>query len=78
MTAPPRLAVPRRNRSGLLAQFALQWFWLPVWAAVALALGLLAAHASAGFNAPLAWFNPWCAVLSCPRFRLEWAADPAR
>ncbi|SNT54907.1 hypothetical protein SAMN05216252_13835 [Actinacidiphila glaucinigra] len=78
MTAPPRLAAPRRNRPGLLAQFVLQWFWLPVWAAVALALGLLVALASAGFNPPLAWLNPWRAVLTWPRFRLEWAGDPAR
>ncbi|MYX33568.1 MULTISPECIES: hypothetical protein [unclassified Streptomyces] len=49
-----RLATPRRNRPGLLAQFVLQWLWLPVWAAVALALGLLSALASAGLSPPLA------------------------
>ncbi|WUD72869.1 hypothetical protein OG937_14775 [Streptomyces sp. NBC_00510] len=78
MTAPPRLAVPRRNRPGLLAQFVLQWLWLPLWAVVALALGLFVALASAGVNPPLAWLNPWRGALTWPRFRLEWAADPAR
>ncbi|MFE0631985.1 hypothetical protein ACFW3D_34170 [Streptomyces sp. NPDC058864] len=78
MTAPPRLAAPPRSRPGLLAQFVLQWFWLPVWGAVALALGLVVALASAGFDPPLGWLNPWRGALTWPRFRLEWAADPAR
>ncbi|MFG2306079.1 hypothetical protein [Actinacidiphila glaucinigra] len=77
MTAPVRPAASRRNRPGLLAQFVLQWLWPPVWAAVALALGLLTALAPAGLSPPLAWLNPWRAVLTWPRFRLEWAADPA-
>lgn len=78
MTAPVRLAAPRRSRPGLLAQFVLQWLWLPVSGAVALAAGLVAALASAGFDPPLAWLNPWRGALAWPRFRLEWAASPAR
>jgi hypothetical protein len=66
-----------RNRFALLSQFVLQWLWLPVWAAVAAALGVLAALASAGLNPPLKWLNPWLGVLTWPRLRIEWARDAA-
>ncbi|MEU1622554.1 hypothetical protein ABZ479_35330 [Streptomyces sp. NPDC005722] len=72
-----RPTVRRRSRTGLLLQFVLQWFWLPVWAALAAALGVLAALASAGLNPPLKWLNPWLGVLTWPRLRIEWAWDAA-
>ncbi|MFF3560319.1 hypothetical protein ACFYXS_09815 [Streptomyces sp. NPDC002574] len=72
-----RLVARRRSRPGLLLQCVLQWLYLPLWAAVAAILGVVAALASAGFNPPLKWLNPWLGALTWRRFRVEWAWEPA-
>ncbi|MEU0741710.1 hypothetical protein [Streptomyces sp. NPDC006134] len=74
---PDQLVAERRSKTSLLFQLILQWIYLPVWGAFAVALGLVVAAASAGLNPPLRWFNPWLGTLSWRRFRAEWLWDAA-
>ncbi|MFK8843802.1 hypothetical protein [Streptomyces sp. Ac-502] len=66
----------RRGRVSLLVQFVAQWVYLPLWAVTSLALGVVAALASAGLNPPKSWFNPVRGLLSWPRLKAEWSRDP--
>ncbi|GGU70165.1 hypothetical protein GCM10010211_39770 [Streptomyces albospinus] len=71
---------PRRSRVGLVAQFVLQFLYIPLWALIAICLTVLAIAIDADSNAsvgpPAIAFGFVRAGISWRRLRVEWSGRP--
>ncbi|KUL37889.1 hypothetical protein ADL22_19820 [Streptomyces sp. NRRL F-4489] len=71
---------PRRSRTGLVAQFVLQFLYIPLWALIAIGLTVLAiwldANSSANVGPPQVAFAFVRTGISWRRLRAEWGGRP--